>query len=145
MRVVSSAVALAMCCVLSGCSAPKVDVGDFVSNPAQSAACATYVAALPGSLLDVGRRPVTGTHSVVTSMAAAWGDPAIVLRCGVGADYATGFDADQIKVNGTSWRHRALSNGDEFVSTDAAIRIAIAVPRSYASPVDVLVDIDPRR
>ena len=65
---------------------------------AEREACESLVEALPDRVADQPRRETYGNP-----LGAAWGDPAIVLRCGVGTP--EGYDkfaACQI-VNGLDW------------------------------------------
>jgi hypothetical protein len=73
---VASAGALAL---LTGCGGGPVDVAVPAMEPDQVATCAALVAALPDTVDDLPRREVEPADAP----AAAWGDPAIVLRCGV--------------------------------------------------------------
>lgn len=71
---VAAAVCLAAGPALAGCStAVRVSPGPDAADPA----CARLVAALPSRVADSGRRETTA------QAAAAWGDPPVVLRCGV--------------------------------------------------------------
>ncbi|MGI3780643.1 MAG: DUF3515 family protein, partial [Janthinobacterium lividum] len=64
--------------LLAGCG--KVAVSDPTPDAAGAAVCAAVLDALPDHVLDQDRRTVEpGRYS------AAWGKPAIVLRCGVAA------------------------------------------------------------
>jgi hypothetical protein len=82
---------------LAGCGGGGVHVARFQPAQDQAAACRTLLEELPTSVADQPRRTVTGS-----SYAAAWGDPAIVLRCGVPlpADFA---GAPCITRNGIGW------------------------------------------
>jgi hypothetical protein len=64
---------------LSGCGSESVAVDSPDLRGADAAACRALVDALPDSVSDQKRRPVDPEDAY----AAAWGDPAIVLRCGV--------------------------------------------------------------
>ncbi|WP_380168704.1 DUF3515 domain-containing protein [Jannaschia sp. R86511] len=61
--------------LLSACSAA---VPVQAAPEGGSPGCATVMAALPATLADAPRRDTTGGAGT-----AAWGDPAILLRCGV--------------------------------------------------------------
>jgi hypothetical protein len=89
------------CLVLlaTGCTAGAVDVAG--TDPgADAAVCERLVDALPPSLAGQERRTVDDADAAT---AAAWGDPPIVLRCGV--EEPASFDAlstCQI-TNGVAW------------------------------------------
>ncbi|MGL5824294.1 MAG: DUF3515 domain-containing protein [Nocardioides sp.] len=53
-------------------SVPRPRLGD-----AEQAACRDFIGDLPDRLADQDARPISPTHG----LAAAWGDPAIVVRC----------------------------------------------------------------
>jgi hypothetical protein len=91
--------------LLAGCAGGGSGAGEDVSidSPAPDAgdraACARILAALPDSLAGEGRRTVTPRDAP----GAAWGDPAMVLTCGV--DRPAEFDefATCVEANGVDW------------------------------------------
>ena len=72
-------VAFAALALLAGCGddAPELHAADMSAEDAQ--ACRDFVAALPDTLAGQDAVEVEGD----TEYGAAWGDPAIVLTCGV--------------------------------------------------------------
>lgn len=70
----------------------------------------------------------------------AWGDPPVVLRCGVGrpADYDPTAECTQ--VNGVGWYRQAATGGAIYTATWAAPRIELSLPARYP-PADFLVDV----
>lgn len=140
--VVASLVAL-LGATLAACGADGVHVDRFTPAGDQTAACRTLLEALPKSVADQPRRTVTGS-----SYAAAWGDPAIVLRCGVPlpADFA---GAPCITRNGIGWSvpaDQADGLGKEVVMTLAFRRpvVQVRVPAHYRpnGPAEVMADLD---
>jgi hypothetical protein len=85
--------------LLAGCGADPlaVQVPDLPDD--EAAACRDLVAALPDEVDGQDRREVTGADG----RAAAWGDPAIVLRCGVPQPSDFTDTATCIEANGTGW------------------------------------------
>ena len=85
--------------LLSGCGTEPVavDVPDLPDD--EAAACRDVVAALPDEVDGQERREVAGADG----LAAAWGDPAIVLRCGVPQPSDFTATATCIEANGTGW------------------------------------------
>ena len=86
--------------VLGGCGGDgdDVHVDDFTVTSAGKAGCEEVLDALPDHVADQPRRTVTGS-----TYAAAWGDPAIVLRCGIGRpDGFTKFSECQ-RTDGIDW------------------------------------------
>ena len=61
---------------------------------------------------------------------AAWGDPAVVARCGVGAVGPT--EVDCLEVDGVGWIPEELSDGTRFMSFGTEPAIEVLVPRAYA-------------
>lgn len=60
----------------------------------------------------------------------AWGDPAIIARCGVAA---LGPTTDQcIDVSGVDWVARQLSDGVAFTTFGTDPAIEVLVPKAYA-------------
>jgi len=73
------AVACALLVLLAGCGGGPVDVAGPAPSAADAEACAPFLDALPDEVAGEERREVDpGDRSF-----AAWGDPAIVLACGV--------------------------------------------------------------
>ena len=94
--VVLSAAAL-LAALLSGCAADPVAVDAPDLSASDAASCRDLVDALPEEVDGHEWREVSGGPGV------AWGEPAIVLTCGV--PRSTGFTdtATCIEVNGTGW------------------------------------------
>lgn len=97
--------------------------------PAGSAAtrvCPGLIGALPATLDGHRSRPVTGArHS-----AAAWGDPPIVLRCGVGAPSAAA-GGQLLTLDGLTWRTSTTDRAVVWTTTDRSVPIEISVPATY--------------
>jgi hypothetical protein len=88
-------------------------------------ACVRVGSALPQTLLGKARR----TTSPVSPALAAWGDPAIILRCGVAAP---GPSTDCQSVNGVDWIVSQLSDGTSFTTYNRTPAIQVLVPSHYA-------------
>jgi hypothetical protein len=74
-----------------------IDAPDL--SAADAAACRDFVAQLPDEMAGQDRREVTGD----TEYGAAWGDPAIVVTCGVGVPAGFADDSTCVSVNKTGW------------------------------------------
>jgi hypothetical protein len=134
---VAGAVAL-LALTATGC---KVDVPDTDVSGADRSACEALVDALPGSVSEQSRRATKGNP-----LGAAWGDPAIVLRCGVGkpADYDPLVGCQT--ANGLDWfvPKKAIDDqGADIVMTTIGRRPAVEVrlPATYRPPVAAMVDL----
>ncbi|MGY2875484.1 hypothetical protein ACVW00_002674 [Marmoricola sp. URHA0025 HA25] len=129
--------------LLSACGSDAVSVDRFPVSAAGHAGCQRFLAALPGKLADQPRRTVTGS-----TYAAAWGDPVIVLRCGVALP--KGFAGDPCFTrNGIGWSIPVAAADDlgrDLVMT-LAFRspvVQVRVPAHYRpdAPADVMADLD---
>ena len=109
--------------VCTGCShavKAKVPVGG------DSPVCAQVAAQLPGRLLKQKHRDTDPNSPSL----AAWGDPAIILRCGVATP---GPSTDHCEtVNGVDWVVQPLSDGASFTTYGRTPAIQVLVPKHYA-------------
>lgn len=121
----------------------EVHVRDTGATGATEAACRSLVAALPSRVSDQQRVPVSGSR-----LGAAWGDPAIVLRCGVGRprdyDPTTGCQT----ADGLDWYVPAQGMNDQSVDVvmttiGRAPAVEVTVPARYRPPVGAMVDLAP--
>ena len=121
--------------MLAGCGLRPVDVEPYEPQAGTAEVCRSLVAGLPRSVEDAVRRDV---DSAVRTTAAAWGDPPIVLRCGVElpADYRP--DAQVSEVDGVAWFPSEGEGGTFFATVGRSAVVEVAVPDDYA-PAAVLV------
>jgi hypothetical protein len=107
-------------------------------DTATQQACTTVFAALPVQLDELAPRK-TNTNS---SFVAAWGDPAVVLRCGVSrpAELAPQSAEFIVGVNTVQWLPRQTSEVTVWTSTDRVVFIELSLPKQY-SPQQLLPDI----
>jgi hypothetical protein len=103
-------------------SAVEVVVPDAGADPA----CTTMADRLPSRLLDHGRVATSQASPAV----AAWGDPAIIWRCGVTPPGPTTRDC--IAVNGIDWVVQPLDDGTGFVTYGRDPAVQVLVPDDYA-------------
>jgi hypothetical protein len=127
--------------LVSGCGDDSVEVDDFSVARADREACRALLEDLPGSLSDQEQRPVDGSP-----YAAAWGEPPIVLRCGVGAP--EGFDkfSSCQRVNGVDWYVPEETIDDQgadvlMTTVGRSPRVEVLVPADYRPPVAAMVDV----
>ncbi|WP_310962825.1 DUF3515 domain-containing protein [Nocardioides terrisoli] len=128
--------------LLAGCGG-DVSVSRFAVTSAGHDRCPALIKALPGHVADQPRRRTTGS-----AFAAAWGDPAIVLRCGVG--HPSGFTASAtcLTTNGVDWFVPAaqiddLGAGVVLTLVKRTPRIEVRIPAHYRpqGPSDAMVDL----
>jgi hypothetical protein len=142
---VAGVVALAAMSALGlvACGGDAVRVDTVAVKGADRAACRELLAAAPDELADESRRDVSGS-----SYAVAWGDPAIVLRCGVPLpkDFA---GAPCFTRNGIGWSIPVTQADDvdeDIVMTLAFRRpvVQVRVPAAYRpdAPGNVMADLD---
>jgi hypothetical protein len=92
-------------------------------------ACAALIASLPDELdPGVRRRPVTGDRT----RTAAWGDPPIILRCGVALPDQS---LEPIVIDGLKLVTKKADGAITWTTFDRAVNVAVAVPSSYEEQV----------
>ncbi len=92
-------VVVALVIALAGCSSSSPEIVAPNPSPADAAACRDLVAALPDTLAGQDRVDVTGD----TAYGAAWGDPSIVLTCGVGEPDGFTDTSTCVQMDRTGW------------------------------------------
>jgi Protein of unknown function (DUF3515) len=109
--------------VLSGCSsAVEVSVPAGGSTPA----CVVAAAALPSEVSGMPRADTAPASPAV----GAWGDPAVIARCGVAAAAPT--ETECLEVDGVGWIPEELSDGIRFTSFGTEPALEVLVPSNYA-------------
>jgi len=96
--------------------------------------CPTLMGGLPLALADSPARPVRSA----SAYAAAWGEPPIVLRCGVPRPAALAADSSLLLVNGVDW---FVEPGSDTVWTSVGrgVYVDVRVPSGQAAgPVALL-------
>ncbi len=122
--------------VLTACSEDVPVAAPEPSAPA-SQACLTLARSLPETVSRQERRP-TDPSSPLT---AAWGDPAITLRCGVPRPAQLTPTSETAEVNGVAWLPVELTQGYRFVTVGRVAYVEVDVPEDYAPEVNSLVDL----
>jgi len=107
---------------LSGCSS-AVDVA--APADASSAPCAAAAQRWPGTVGGQARRDTTSPSPAVR----AWGDPAVIARCGVAAPGPTTDEC--LAVSGVDWVVHPLSDGVKFTTYGRSPAIEVLVPHHY--------------
>jgi len=116
---------------LAACSG-VVPVDDAQLPTDLATACHGLVEALPDSVADLERREVDGHYG------AAYGDPPIVLRCGVGRP-------DQLmttcmEVDGIDWFLEKTDEGATVTTVGRTPAVELVVPADYLGS-DLLADL----
>lgn len=115
------------------------------SSSAQSE-CAALTKALPQSVDNENRR---GT-SPSSPLTAAWGDPAITLRCGVPEPQilrpgSKTYDptAEEGYFNGVAWLIEKTGDGYRFTAAQRAVYVEVDVPNAYSPQTSAVIDLSP--
>jgi hypothetical protein len=104
-------------------------------------ACQALVKDVPHRVDERARRATKGG-----GLGAAWGDPAIVLRCGVGTPEGYHATSACQRVNGVDWfvpEKQIDDQGADVVLTTIGRkpRVEVDVPAKYRPPDAVMVDL----
>ncbi len=92
---------------------------------------------LPEKVLGAERRD-TSPDSQLT---AAWGSPAIALRCGVPRPAALRPESQLITVNGVDWFGQPADRPVTFTAVARQAYVEVTVPPKYSPPGDVLIEL----
>ena len=125
---------VALVLVLAGCG--KVAVDEPTPGPEVAQVCGEVMGSLPAEVLDQGRRTVEPGV-----LSAAWGKPAIVLRCGVPAPPGLARDSECLEVNGVGWFAEEAQGGMIFTTIGRPAYVEVSVPTSYAPESGALADL----
>ncbi|MCF4140514.1 DUF3515 domain-containing protein [Streptomyces sp. Tue 6430] len=140
--------ALVLLCAAVGCSSADDSASATVPSPAAEAAklCRNLDEALPSKVDGQGRRD----PEPASALTASWGNPAIILRCGVeqppkmvDPKVAQGQDADAVAggVNGVDWlMEKQDGGGYRFTSANRRAYVEVTVPKDTDSS-SVLIDL----
>ncbi len=109
--------------MLSACGSA---VAVTVPGPGSGPECAAVGDRWPDTVSGMPRRDTDPASPAV----AAWGDPAVVARCGVAAPAPTAVDC--LEVDGVGWIPEQLSDGTRFTSFGTEPAVEVLVPRAYA-------------
>ncbi|MEU7029953.1 DUF3515 domain-containing protein [Streptomyces sp. NPDC046275] len=125
----------------AGCSAPDARATVPVPGPpeAEAAVCRALAKELPGTVAGL---PRTGTEPE-SELTAAWGDAAIVLRCGVPRpEKMNDPQAQGIDANGVNWLYEPRAgDGPRFTTTYRKAYVEVTLDARYAHDVGPLVDL----
>lgn len=131
---------------VAGCAMTESDARPAAPSPSGKAAavCRSLHDALPGKVEGEEHT----TDATDSSYTAAWGDPAIELRCGVDrpAKLTPGTEeynptSEAAEVNGVSWLIEEQDEGYRFTTTDRAAYVEVTVPEAYAPEIGALTDL----
>jgi len=104
--------------------------------PTDQAACQSLVAALPDTLDGDG-------NSGRSQYASAWGDPRIVLTCGVPVPPTYQKTSEMMVMNGVAWFGEEQADGYLFTAVGRSPLVQVYVPDTHQPEVNPLVDLAP--
>lgn len=125
--------------LLTGCGFGAVDVDPHEPELGAAGVCSDLEAELPDTVDDAVRRDVEPPSDIV----AAWGEPPIILRCGVPLPASYRPDVTLHDIDGVGWLTEPGDGGTFFTAADRQVLIEVAVPDDYAPEADVLADLAP--
>ncbi len=97
-----------------------------VPGDGTSPGCVAAAQAWPADVSGMPRRDTQPESAAV----AAWGDPAVIARCGVAALGPT--DTECVDVDGVGWIPQSLSDGTRFTTFGTEPALEVLVPAAYA-------------
>jgi len=117
--------------VACGDSSVEVEPAAGLSSSARSV-CERVVAALPASLGEGAARREVGPDRRTT---AAWGDPAVVLRCGVaeGSSRDDPYEFDSVR-----WAMHDVGAARRWTTRGRAVNVEVVVPDAYSGQAEML-------
>ncbi|WP_416979476.1 DUF3515 domain-containing protein [Streptomyces sp. T028] len=140
--------ALVLLCAAAGCSSADDSASAAVPSPTAKTVklCRNLDRALPSKVDGQSRRD----PEPASALTAGWGDPAIILRCGVerppkmvDPEVAQGRDADAVAggVNGVDWlMEKRDGGGYRFTTASRSAYVEVTVPEGVDSS-SVLIDL----
>jgi len=139
-RHVGALVAVGSLLALTGCSRGlAVPLPDPLPEGAAAYTCADFTSSLPEQVLGQNATATDPQSALVN----AWGDPAIVARCGVPEPAALTPTSQLITINGVDWLPEQLERGYLFTTVGRSLNVEVSVPDAYSPEADALVDITP--
>ncbi|MBI3689110.1 MAG: DUF3515 domain-containing protein [Actinobacteria bacterium] len=105
---------------------------DVTAPPASAAAdqhCPGVISDLPVTLNGSHSRPAHSTSAYV----AAWGDPPMVLRCGVPRPAGFVRTSMVISIDGVQWFTEQKPDAVVWTAVDRPVYVEVTVPTTYGS------------
>lgn len=121
--------------LLAGCQTGELRVDAYPTTSASQRDCEGLLGDPPASVAAQPRRMVAGRT------AAAWGDPPIVLRCGVEKPVALTPNSRCDDIDGVGWFAEKQSDGWLFTTIGRDYFVSVDVPSDYAPAADALADL----
>jgi hypothetical protein len=122
--------------LLTAC-AGTIDVDEYPTVKGTELDCRALLADVPRSVAGQDSADVPGR------VAAAWGDPAIILRCGVEEPDALTPSSQCFEVSDVGWLAETIADGYLFTTIGRAFHVSVEVPKTYDPAADALADLAP--
>lgn len=114
---------------------PALDVDTPDVTPEADAACPATIGGLPIMLGELQARPVRSAGPY----AVAWGDPAVVLRCGVPGPAGYGPTSSLLEIQGVAWFSERVTDGTLWTAVDREVFLDVLVPSSASSAAITMI------
>ncbi len=121
--------------VLGGCAGTLSVDSPSLDGPA-ARQCAELGGAAPSSVSGA-----EGVEVDTRGVALAWGDPPVVLRCGVAVPDALRPTSRCERVDGVDWFAQPAEDGYRFSTVGRPTTVELFVPYEYEPAGDALVDL----
>ena len=112
-----------------------MDVDAYPTEKGTDVNCGALIADVPASVDGQARREVS--HQV----AAAWGEPAIILRCGVERPESLTASSPCFPVRDVGWLAEKQADGYLFTTIGRTFFVSVEVPADYDPAADALADL----
>lgn len=119
----------------AACQGNAVKVDTYPTTKSSGLDCAAMLSDLPPTVADQPRR------LVADKLAGAWGDPPIILRCGVEKPVALKPTSECHEVDGVGWLAEQTSDGYVFTTIGRRHYASLEVPSDYEPAANALADI----
>ena len=115
-------------------AADPLAVSSVDAPGASTVACTSLMAALPDPLGQLARRQLVQGDDPLLAGVAAWGEPAVVLRCGLPTPAELTCSAPVQVVGGVAWLPLYGDDGSiTYLAADRAVRVALTVPQGTST------------
>lgn len=122
---------------LIGCARP-VSIVPPLAAPSVEHACEAFQRSLPERLSTTGARRDVRPGSTLT---AAYGDPAVTVRCGVPRPVALAADSVLVTVDAVDWFPERLTAGWMMTTVGRVANVEITVPEAVGPAPSVGADL----
>jgi hypothetical protein len=127
--------------VVAGCSSSALHVTPPAPSNVAAERCAHLGDLLPATLHDSGKRLNARVITPLSPLTHAWGNPAVVLRCGVPTPAGYSPTATTTQVDGVSWFQDVTASTVVWTALRPGVDVELAVPTTYDGQAALLGDL----